>query len=144
LTAGFAAELQSDAATFTVVGLCQVDQLKVKRKGAREQNGAFNGERVDQLERLGSMLGSLFRVAAGFRIAAANGALPQRFHMLIKIVAGLLAQNFAKQGAEGPHIAAQGSFLEVAGACFKLGEPLRPAFGIPQKGHRLLIIHDWL
>jgi hypothetical protein len=59
-----------------------------------------------------------------------------------QLVAGLLAQHLAQQHAQRAHIAAQGRFFQVAGLRFQLRQPLRPALGIPQKGHRLLIMHE--
>ena len=82
--------------------------------------------------------------AAGFGVAAADGALAQRFHVGKQVVAGLLAQHLAQQRAERAHIAAQRSFFQVAGLRFQLGQPLRPALGIPQKSHRISIMHDAL
>ena len=60
------------------------------------------------------------------------------YDMQPALIAGLFAQHFAQEHAERTHVAAQGSFLQVAGLRFKLGQPLRPAFRIPKKGHRCL------
>ena len=135
-------KLQGDAAALAVVGFGQVDELEVEGEGAGEQDGALDGQRVDQLERGGGVAGGFFVVAAGFGVAAADGALAQRFDVREEVVAGLLAQHFAQQHAQRAHVAAQGRFFQIAGLGFELGQPLRPAFGIPQKGHRVLIMHD--
>jgi hypothetical protein len=55
---------------------------------------------MDQVESNSGVADSLFVIAVGFRIAAADGALAQRFHMGEEVIAGLLAQDLAKQGAE--------------------------------------------
>ena len=44
----------------------------------------------------------------------------------------------AQQHARRAHVAAQRSFFQFAGLGFKLGQSLRPAFGIPKEGHRCL------
>ena len=93
-------------------------------------------------QRAGGMAVGLFVVAARFGVAAADRALPQRFDLRKELVAGLLAQHLAQQHAERAHVAAQRRLFQVAGLRFKLGQPLRPALGIPQKSHRLLIMHD--
>ena len=57
-------------------------------------------------------------------VAAADGALPQRFNLRKELVAGLLAQHHAQQRAQRAHVAAQRRLLQVAGLRFKLGQPL--------------------
>ena len=81
-----------------------------------------------------------FSVRVG--VAAANGSLPQRFHLRKKLIAGLLAQHHAQQRAQRAHVAAQRSLFQVAGLRLKLGQPLSPALGIPQKSHRISIMHE--
>ena len=88
------------------------------------------------------MAGGFFGVSVRLGVAAADGALPQRFNLRKKLLAGLLAQHLAQQRAQRTHVAAQRRFFQVAGLRFKLGQPLRPALGIPQKSHRILIMHD--
>ena len=83
-----------------------------------------------------------FFVAAGFGVAPPNRSLPQRFHVREEVLAGLLAQHLAQQHAQRAHVAAQRSFFQLAGLRLELRQPLRPAFGIPQKRHRVLIMHD--
>ena len=61
----------------------------------------------------------------------------QLFDFFEKRIAGLLAQNFAKQHAEGAYIAAEGNFFEVSGPCFELGEAFGPAFGLPEGWHHV-------
>ena len=142
LTAGRAAQLQGDAAALAVVGFSQIDEFEVEGKGAGEQDGALDGQRMDQFKRLGAVAGGLFLLAAGLGIATADGALAQRLDMRKEILAGLLAQHLAKQRAKRAHVAPQGRLLQVAGTGFQLLQPLRPALWIPQKGHRDLIMHD--
>ena len=125
-----------------MVGLRQVDQLEVEGEGARKQGGALDGQRVHQLQCDGSMASGFFLTAAGLGIAPANGALAQRFNVVKQIFSGLFAQYLAEQRAERANIAAQRSLFQVAGLRFEFGEALRPALGIPQKGHRDLIMHD--
>ncbi len=142
LAACLPAQLQRQAAALAVVGFGQVDQFEVKREGAGEQQGAFYRQRMDQLQCRGSLAGGLFVVAVIFGVAAANGALAQRFDVSKQVFAGLLAQHFAEQHAQRTHIAAERSFFQVAGLGFEFGQPLCPAFGIPQERHRVLIMHD--
>ena len=72
---------------------------------------------------LGLQIG-LILVAAGFGVSPANGPLPQRFYVRVKVFAGLLAQNIAQQHAQRAHIAAQRSFFQLAGLRLELGQPL--------------------
>jgi hypothetical protein len=65
--------------------------------------------------------GRFFLVAVRLRVAATDGSLAQRFHMGEEVIAGLLAQDFAKQGAKRTHIAAQRSFFQVTGIGFEFG-----------------------
>ncbi len=142
LAAGLPAQAQRDAAALAMVGFGQIDELEVESKGAREQDGALDGQRVHQFQRGGGVARGLFGVAARLGIAAADGALAQRFDLRKKLVAGLLAQHLAQQRAQRAHVAAQRRLFQVAGLRFQLGQPLRPALGIPQKSHRILIMHE--
>jgi len=144
LAAGLPAQSQGNAAALAVVGFSQVDELEVKREGARQQDRALGGQRMHQLQRRGRMQRGFLFQAAGFRVAAANGALAQRLHMGKQVFTGLLAQDIAEQCAERTHVAAQRSFLQVAGLRLQLGKPLRPALGVPQKDHRTSIMHERL
>ena len=74
----------------------------------------------------------------GVGIAAGDGGAAEVFHGLVEVLARLLAKNFAQQDAERAHIAAQGSFLQLAGGRLKLGQSLRPVGWGPKRGHRLL------
>ncbi len=137
LAAGFTAELQRDSAALAVIRFGKVDELEVEGEGAREQNGPFDGKRVDQFECFFAVQGRFIVFATRFGIATADGALAQCFDVFEEGVAGLLAQNFAQQRTQGAHVAAQWSFFQLTGTRFEFGQPLRPAFGIPQEGHRL-------
>ena len=55
------------------------------------------------------------RIALGRRFAALNGELPQVLFQAKEPFAGLFAQHLTQQHAEGPHIAAQRRFLQIAG-----------------------------
>ena len=115
-----------------MVGLSQVDQLKIKRKGARQQNGALHGQRMHQLQRAGGLLRGLLVAAMGLGVAPPDRPLPQRLHMRKQLFAGLLAQHLAQQRAQRTHIAPQRRFFQVAGLRLQLRQPLRPTLGIPQ------------
>jgi hypothetical protein len=117
----FAIQAQSNAAALAMVGFRQVNELEIEGEGAGEQDGAFDGKRMHQVEGDSGVTGSLFMVAMSFRVAAADGALAQRLHMGEEIVAGLLAQDLAEQGAERTHIAAQRGFFQVTGIGFEFG-----------------------
>ena len=125
-----------------MVGLRQVDQFEVKRKRPGQQNRPFRRQFVHQLQCSRRIAGGFFALPARLCVPAPDGALPQRLHFCKKLLAGLLAQHLAQQHAQRPHIAPQRRLLQVAGLRFQLSQPLRPALGIPQKGHRLLIMHD--
>ena len=135
--------MESEAAALAVVGLRQVDELEVKSESAGEQDGALDGQRVDQIQGAHGVECGFFVEAAGLGIAAADGALAQGLDLGKKLLAGLFAQHIAEQRAEGTHVAAEGSFLQVAGLSFEFGQPLWPAFGIPKQCHRDLIMHEF-
>ena len=116
--------MQRDAAALAVVGLSQVDQLEVKRKGAGEQDGALHGQRVNQFKGAGGLPGGICVAATGLGIAAADGALAQRFNLREKLLAGLLAQHVAQQRAQRAHVPPQGSLFQFTGLSFELGKPL--------------------
>ena len=142
LAAGLPAQAQGDAAALAMIGFRQIDELEVEGKGAREQDGALDGQRVHQFERGGGMTGGFFGVAAGFGIAAADGSLAQGLDLRERLVAGLFAQHRAQQRAQRAHVAAQRRLFQVAGLRFQFGQPLGPALGVPQKSHRILIMHE--
>ena len=115
-----------------MVGLRQVNQLKVESECACQQHGAFHRKRVDQRQRASPLTVRLFVLAVGLRVAPPDRALPQRFHVDKQLFAGLLAQHLAEQHPQRTHIAPQRSFFQVAGLRFQLRQPLRPTLGIPQ------------
>ena len=55
-----AAQLQRQAPPLAMVGLGQVDEFEVEREGARQQDGAIDGQRMDQFERGGGVARGLF------------------------------------------------------------------------------------
>ena len=142
LAAGLAVQAQGHATALAVICLRKIDELEVECKCACKQNSALGRDGVNQFQRCRAMVGSIFVAPVGLGIAAANGSLAQRFNVLKQVVAGLLAQHFAQQHAQRTHVAAQGCFFQVAGLSFKFGQPLRPAFRVPQKSHRNSIMHD--
>jgi len=71
--------------------------------------------------------------ALGF--AAADGALAEFFDFGIEVFAGLFAEDFAEEDAEGADVAAEGGFFEVAGASFEFGEAGGPVFRFPERRH---------
>ena len=75
-------------------------------------------------------------VGVGF--AAGDGGAAQVLDGLVERQARLLAQDFAQQRAKRAHVAAQGSFLQLAGGGLKLGQSLRSVGWGPKRGHRLL------
>jgi len=83
-----------------MVGLRQVDQLKVKREGPRQQNRALHGQRMHQFQRRRRQPRGLVRVAPGLRVAPPDGPLPQRLYVGKQLFAGLLAQHLAQQRAQ--------------------------------------------
>ena len=115
-----------------MVGLREVDELEVEREGARQQNGAVDGQRMDQIERRGSVACGLLLVSAGFGVATADGALAKRFHVRIEVLAGLFAQYLAQQHAQRAHVATQRSFLCLAGGGFQFSQTLRPVDRRPE------------
>ena len=134
--------LQRNAPPLAMVGLRQVDELKVKSKGARQQNRPLRSKLVHHLQRAGGIPRGLFVPSARLGVAPADRTLPQRLHFAKQLFARLLAQHLAQQHAQRTHIAPQRRLFQVAGLRLQLRQPLRPAFRIPQKSHRLLIMHD--
>src|ERR1017187_862215 len=103
LMSSFSVQLESQASAFAMICLRQINQLKVEGKGAREQDGAFHGKRMDQFQRRGGLTRRLVLTTSGLCVAPADGALPQCFDVRKQIVACLLAQNFTKQHAQRSH-----------------------------------------
>ena len=120
-----------------MVGLRQVDQLKVKRKGPRQQNRALHGQRVHQFQRRRGQPRPLLRLAARLGVPPPDRPLPQRLHVGKQLFAGLLAQHLAQQRAQRAHVAPQRSLFQLAALRLQFLEPLRPALRIPQKTHRV-------
>ena len=137
-----AAQSQRNAPALAMIRLRQVDELEVKCKRPREQNGPLHRQRVHQLQRTRRVPRRLFFLAARLGVAPADRPLPQSLDVRKELFARLLAQHLAQQRAQRTHIAPQRSLLQLAGLRFKLRQPLRPALGIPQKRHRILIMHD--
>jgi hypothetical protein len=81
--------------------------------------------------RWGARLGSVL----GFGFAAGDGGSAKLFYGFEDGRAGLLAQNFAEQHAKRANVAAQRSFLKLAGGGLEFGEALWPVGGRPERGH---------
>ena len=65
-------------------------------------------------------------VAGGVGFAAGDGGAAEGFDGVVEGVAGLLAEDFAEQRAEGADVAAKGSFFELAGGGLQFGQALGP------------------
>ena len=97
-------------------------------------------QRESVLERIGGWGGARFGaggacgwIACGFfGFAAGDGGLAQFFDGFEDGHAGLLAQDLAEQHAERADVAAQRSFLELAGGRLQFGQALRPVGGRPE------------
>ncbi len=142
LAACVTAELKRNATALAVIGLRKIDEFKVEGEGAGEQDGALDGQRVDQFESAGGVESGFLLEAAGLGVAAANGALAQRFNLGKELVASLLAEHVAEERSKRTHVAAERRFFQVAGLGFQLRQALLPVFGIPQECHRVLIMHE--
>ncbi len=153
---GVGVELAGEAAALAVVGFGEVDELEVKGEGAGELIGGGFAERFDAaqrvLERVGGQIARSFiclgagggarRCGAGIggrsgvHFAVGDGGLAQLFDGLEDGDAGLLAQDFAEQHAEGADVAAQRRFLELAGGRLQFRQALRPVGRRPERGHK--------
>ena len=135
-------QVQCIAPPLAVIGLRQVDQLKVKCKGPRQLNRPLHRQRVRQLQGLRRLLRCLFMASARLFVPAANGSLPQRLHLRKQLLPRLLAQYLAQQHTQRTHIAPERSLFQLANLRLKLRQPLRPTLEVPQKSHNLLIMHE--
>src|SRR6185312_4370541 len=115
-----------------VVGFGEVDQLEVEAEGAREPVGGGEIEGVDAGQGLLEVFGGGGGIAAGIRFAARDGRAAKRLDGVVESVTGLFAEHAAKQRAERADVAAQRSFLEIAGRRLKFRKALRPVGGCPQ------------
>ena len=68
-------------------------------------------------------------------LAAGDGGLAEVFDRVEEGVAGLLAEDFAEQHAEGADVAAQRSFFELAGGRLEFGQALGPVGRGPEGRH---------
>ena len=131
LPARASAQLERDAPPLAMVGLCQVDELKVKGKSARQQDRPFRSKLVHHLQRACGIPRRLFVSSARLGIAPADCILPKRFHFAKQRFASLLAQHLAQQHAERANIAPEGRLFQVAGLRLQLRQALLPVFRIP-------------
>jgi hypothetical protein len=69
---------------------------------------------MHQLQRTFGLKRCFSFATASLRISTANRALAQCFDVGKQVFASLLAQNFSKQHPQGPHIATQRSFFQIA------------------------------
>ena len=125
LAAGLPAQAQGDAAALAVVGFRQIDELEVEGKGAGEQDGALDGQRVHQFKRGGGVARGLFGAAARFGIAAADGALAQRFDLRKQL--RRRPARAAPRPAACPASARRGAAAPLSGR--RIALPVRPAAG---------------
>ena len=85
--------------------------------------------------------------AVGVGLAAGDGGAAEVFDGVVEGVAGLLAEDFAEEHAEGADVAAEGSFFELAGGGLEFGEALGPVGWGPEGRHSLIMPCDameWL
>ncbi len=121
-----------------MVGLGQVDELEVKRKGARQAISLGQVERAYAAQgRSKRLRGFCRRIRSLLGFAAADGNLPQLFHLGKKRLAGLLAQNLAEQHAQRANVAPQGRLFDVARARFEFSQAKRPILRFPKQSHCL-------
>ena len=131
-------EFAGEAAALAVVGFGEVDEFEVESEGAGELVGGGFAEGLDAaqgvLERVGGRGGTGFggvganRCAgsSGVDLAVGDGGLAEFFDGLVDRHAGLFAEDFAEQHAERADVAAQRSFLKLAGGRLQFREALRP------------------
>ena len=133
---GARVELAGEAAALAVVGLGEVDELEVKAEGTGELVGGRFAEGFDgaqgMLEGIGCGGGARLCAggaggdACGINFAIGDGGLAELFDGFEDGDAGLLAEDFSEQHAQRADVAAQGSFLELAGGRLEFGQALRP------------------
>ena len=145
LGCGFGRELGGETAAFAVIGLGEIDELEVEGEGAGEVVGAgeVSGEGVDGLEDVqkgwcggaGIGCGAGLGFGLGFGFAEADGVAAEGLDGFKESGSGLLAEDLAEQGTEGPDVAAEGCGLELGAAGLELGEAVGPAAGGPEGRH---------
>ena len=133
-------ELVGETAALAVVGLGEVDELEVEAEGAGELVGGGKVEgcgrgRAPAGDARWRRLRRRLRCCGGFGLATGDGGAAKGFDGVVEWVAGLLAKNLAEQHAERADVAAQGSFLELAGGGLELGQALRPVGWGPERRH---------
>ena len=74
-------------------------------------------------------------VGFGVGFATGDGGAAEVFDGRVEGVAGLLAQDFAEEHAEGTDVATEGSFFELSGGGLEFGETLGPIGRGPEGRH---------
>ena len=123
--------MKGDAAAFAVVGFSQIDEFEIKGEGTGEQDSALDRESMDEVEGGGGLARGFGVEAAGFRVAAVDGALTEGFNLREEFFAGLFAEYVAEEGAERTNVAAEGSFFELTGLGLQFGQTCGPVVGVP-------------
>ncbi len=138
---GVGVKLAGKAAALTVVGFGQVNEFEVEGKGTGKLVRGGFGESPDaaqsMLQRVCCGRYAWLRAGSACRsgrinFTPLNRGLAQLLDGLEDWRAGLLAENFAEQHAERTDVAAQRSFLELAGGRLKFGQALRPVGRRPE------------
>jgi hypothetical protein len=93
------------------------------------------GERL--LEVGGGLVGRSGLPCFGF--AACDGGAAESFDGFVEWVAGLLAEDIAKEHAERTDVATKRSFFELAGGGLEFGEALGPVGWGPERRHEVIM-----
>ena len=101
--------------------------------------GGGEVEGVDAVQSLLEERGGGVAFSFGVGFAAGDGGAAEGFDGGVEGVAGLLAEDFAEEHAEGADIAAKGRFLEVAGGGLEFGEALGPVGRSPEGRHAMIM-----
>jgi hypothetical protein len=118
-------QLMREPSALAVVGLCQIDQLEVKSKRpcklvrSGKVEAPHSQKRLPQMSGGGACIGCTSKCSLCF--ASCDRTAAQSLDGFIQRIPGLLAENFAQQHSQRPHIAAQRSFLQLAGRSLKFG-----------------------
>ncbi len=124
-----------------MVGFGQIDELEVKAEGAGELVGRCEVLRVavDAVEGLLQVGGGGGCVTVGVGLATGDGGAAEGLDGVVECSAGLLAEDFAEEHAEGTDVAAEGSFFELSGGGLEFGEALGPVCWGPEGRHPLIM-----
>jgi hypothetical protein len=128
---GVLIELGRETAPLAVVGFGEIDELEVETEGSGELvgGGEIVGVGVDAGQGLLESGTGGDSVGFGVSFATGDGGAAKVFDGGIEGVAGLLAEDFAEEHAEGADITAEGSFFELAGRGLEFCEAFGPVGG---------------